>query len=389
MLQSFQKKLDPVLLACSLAGLILVSSFPFISDKPNRIVAGSLRNWWESNHDYSWLVPLSLVGLLICSLATWKHRVRLMGIFTAFGIFGIFQSIGSYASYVAASNSYARVSPASGAWLALAVLFSVILHIFSDQKNKLVEKSTAAIAVCLAVGIPIISGEMKHLSFALEWAQKQDRFMDEVWTHLALAFSSVAVSSLVGIPLGVMAVKLGRFENRIFSILNVVQTIPSIALFGLLITPLALLVTKVPILAEFGIQGIGWAPAFIALTLYGLLPIARNTYTGLKEMPPSILEAARGVGMTNRQIFFKVEVPITLPVILSGVRTACIQAIGNTTVAALIGAGGLGVFIFQGLGQSAEDLVLLGVLPVIFLAVTTDLLFQYLIRRPSPEVMND
>jgi osmoprotectant transport system permease protein len=130
------------------------------------------------------------------------------------------------------------------------------------------------------------------------------------------------------------------------------------------------------VLAALGISGIGLAPAVIALVLYSLLPIVRNTTEGLSSVSPAAIESAHGIGMTPGQVFWRIEAPLALPVFLSGLRIATVQAIGLTAVAALIGAGGLGTMMFQGLFANAHDLVLLGALPIIALALTTDTLLK-------------
>jgi osmoprotectant transport system permease protein len=155
-------------------------------------------------------------------------------------------------------------------------------------------------------------------------------------------------------------------------VLNFLQTIPSLALFGFLIAPLSALRRSVPKLAALGIAGIGLAPALVALVLYALLPIVRNTATGLLEVDPAVLEAGRGIGLSRRQLFWQIELPLALPLFFAGLRIVTVQAIGLAVVAALIGAGGLGSFVFQGLGEYAVDLVLLGALPAIFLALFAD-----------------
>lgn len=166
-----------------------------------------------------------------------------------------------------------------------------------------------------------------------------------------------------------------------FSVLNIIQTIPSIALFGLLIAPLAGLAQAWPWLGTLGISGIGVAPALIALVLYALLPLVRSVVAGIEQVPQPVIEAARGVGMTQSQILRKVELPLALPVVLSGVRIVAVQTVGMAVIAALIGAGGFGAIVFQGLLSSALDLVLLGVIPVVVMAVTVDTLFKFLVSR--------
>ncbi|MDR9441029.1 MAG: ABC transporter permease, partial [Halomonas sp.] len=170
-----------------------------------------------------------------------------------------------------------------------------------------------------------------------------------------------------------------------FGVLNFLQTIPSIALFGLLLAPLAWLSANVDWLAALGVSGIGWAPALLALVGYSLLPMVRNTFVALEAVEPAVIDAARGMGMSRGQVFRQVRLPLALPLILEGIRITTIQAIGLTAVAALIGAGGLGTFIFQGLGQAAMDLVLLGALPILVLALFVDALLGALteILRPG------
>ncbi len=150
------------------------------------------------------------------------------------------------------------------------------------------------------------------------------------------------------------------------------QTIPSIALFGLLIGPLTALGAALPWLHDIGLTGIGFYPAVIALTLYGLLPIARSTEAGILSVPAAAIETARGMGMTRLQILAWVSVPLALPVLLAGLRVVTVQLIGLAVVAALIGAGGFGAFVFLGLGQTATDLVLLGALSAIAIAIVAD-----------------
>ncbi|MGA8402329.1 MAG: ABC transporter permease, partial [Stellaceae bacterium] len=167
-----------------------------------------------------------------------------------------------------------------------------------------------------------------------------------------------------------------RVEAPLFAALSLLQTVPSIALFGLLIAPLSGLADAFAVLGRLGIGGVGPAPAIIALVLYALLPVARSTLAGIGGVSTASIDAARGMGMTPRQIFWQVEAPLAAPVLLAGLRIVTVQAIGLAVVAALIGAGGLGTFVFDGLGQYATNLVLLGALPAIVLALAADFLLR-------------
>jgi len=189
--------------------------------------------------------------------------------------------------------------------------------------------------------------------------------------HLLLVGTSIAIATLVGIPLGILITRRANLRQPILGVANILQTIPSLALFGLLL--------PVPI-----IGGIGIVPAIVALTLYSLLPIIRNTYTGITGIDPAIREAGRGMGMTSRQMLLQVEIPLALSVILAGVRLATVIAIGIATIAAAIGAGGLGVFIFRGISVVNNQLLLAGAVPAAFLAILAEFAIGWLERLLTP-----
>ncbi|MEG4392510.1 ABC transporter permease [Microcoleus sp. BROC3] len=177
--------------------------------------------------------------------------------------------------------------------------------------------------------------------------------------HLYLVTVAIFIAIIVGIPLGILATRKPKLKKPILGFANIMQTIPSLALFGLLI--------PLPVLG-----GIGARTAIIALTLYSLLPIIRNTYTGIVGVDPAIAEAGRGMGMTDMQLLWQVEIPLALGVILAGVRVAAVIAIGLATIAAAIGAGGLGVFIFRGVATVNNQLLLAGAIPAALMALAVD-----------------
>ena len=207
----------------------------------------------------------------------------------------------------------------------------------------------------------------------------------ESWAmrSVGLAFGSVAVATVIGIPIGVLCYKVRPVRAAVLNTLNIVQTIPSIALFGLLIAPLAWVAANIPGASSIGISGIGVAPALVALFAYSLLPVVSNTVVGLQSCPPSAVDAAKGMGMTSAQRLFAVELPLAFPVILTGIRIVLVQNIGLATIAALIGGGGFGVFVFQGIGQTAMDLVLLGAVPTVALAFAAAVVLDAVVEMTS------
>ncbi|MBS9402487.1 ABC transporter permease [Halomonas sp. TRM85114] len=222
------------------------------------------------------------------------------------------------------------------------------------------------------------------LALLQEFRGRSDQFVSAVLYHLALVGAAVGTSLVLGVALALAMRRFPTLQRAGFGVLNFLQTIPSLALFGLLLAPLAWLAANVEWVSTLGVRGIGWAPALIALVAYSLLPMVRNTFVALSQVDPGVIESARGMGMSHVQVFLQVRLPLALPVMLEGVRITTVQAIGLTAVAALIGAGGLGGFIFQGLGQAAMDLVLLGALPILGMALVADALLGALSERLRP-----
>lgn len=184
----------------------------------------------------------------------------------------------------------------------------------------------------------------------------QAEILDQTVEHLGLTFTALLIAVAFGIPLAIACTRNRTIAGPVLGTVGVIQTIPSIALLGFMI----------PLL------GIGALPAIVALFLYALLPIVRNTYAGIDEVEPSVVEAARGMGMTDRQILTKVELPLAMPVIFAGIRTATVINVGVATLCALIGAGGLGEFIFRGIALNNSIMILAGALPAALLAIFFD-----------------
>jgi osmoprotectant transport system permease protein len=283
------------------------------------------------------------------------------------------------ARLVATATPIARTSLAGGFWIIELAAALACGDALRRLGAGLWTKAVIILAIAAALIFAASLGVFDQLSLAKEAANRREAFVDAVERHGFLVLLSVLLALVIGVPLGVAARRQPRWRATIFGVLDIIQTIPSIALFGLLIGPLAALSGAFPALRTVGISGIGVAPAIIALVLYSLLPMARGAYAGLESVPTSVIDTARGMGMTARQILLRVEAPIALPVLLSGLRIVTVQAIGLAVVAALIGAGGLGSFVFLGLGQRALDLMLLGAVPTIFMALAVDFIFQLLL----------
>ncbi len=179
--------------------------------------------------------------------------------------------------------------------------------------------------------------------------------------HIELALLALILSNLIAIPVGILLTRHRNWSEAVIGFAGIFQTIPSLALLGFMI----------PLL------GIGYIPAIVALTIYGVLPILRNTYTGIVGVNPAVIEAGIGMGMTSRQVLFMVELPMALSIIMAGIRTATVMMIGVATLAALIGAGGLGDLIFRGIAMVNSELILAGAVPAALLAI----IFDYVLKQ--------
>src|SRR5215475_9612856 len=199
-------------------------------------------------------------------------------------------------------------------------------------------------------------------------ASHRVEILEATLAHLLLVVVSMAIAILIGVPLGMILVKRKQLRAIALAFASTLQTIPSLALFGFLI-PLPFL------------GGIGAHTAIMALVLYALLPILRNTYVGLTSIDPAILEAAEGMGMTEQQILFRVRLPLASSFIMAGIRTATVITIGVATIAASVGAGGLGTFIFRGVAMVSDAVILAGAIPAALLALAADAALGLLERR--------
>jgi osmoprotectant transport system permease protein len=277
---------------------------------------------------------------------------------------------------VAGGPPLASVSLGAAFWVMFGSAALVLVDALQRAEAGGVTQLLAAVLVVAGFAALAEAGWFDALSLVREYASRRDVFAAAMFRHIVLVVAAIVPALVIGVPLGLLALRCKRVEAPLFAVLNLLQTVPSIALFGLLIAPLSGLAAVFPALGALGIGGVGPAPAIIALVLYALLPIARNTLAGIDGVSPAALDAARGMGMSRRQIFWQIETPLALPVLLAGLRIVTVQAIGLAVVAALIGAGGLGTFVFEGLGQYATNLVLLGALPAIALALAADFLLR-------------
>ncbi|HEX6441459.1 MAG TPA: ABC transporter permease [Stellaceae bacterium] len=368
----------PVLIAASAAAVLGTG---FLSLAPNRLLSGRpVALWAATNAGLVALITLCAAVMLAIAFRLPRPAIyRAAALVAAVLVLAVLFAAGQGAAELATTAPpRARVSLGAGFWVLFGAAGLMLIDALQRADTGLAARLGTAAAFALAFLLMAKTGLFDALSLAKEYETRRDFFTSALVRHIVLVAAAVGPAVAIGFPLGVLAARRPQIRGPVFAILNLLQTIPSVALFGLLIVPLSALATALPLLAAIGVGGIGPAPAIIALILYALLPVVRNSMAGIDGVDPGVIDAGRGMGMTPRQLFWRAELPLAAPVLLAGLRIVIVQAIGLAVVAALIGAGGLGTLVFEGLGQYAADLVLLGALPAITLALAADFLLQTL-----------
>ena len=368
---------------------LAAGALPFVNFAPNRLVSGEGRALWQvwSFSPALLLLPLCLLIGLTVARGRWALAATLVACELLFA--ALVWSAGLAASHLASSESpLARTAVGSGLWLWLALCLLACSDAIRRLSPQPLWRWLLQVQIWILPLLLLFSGELNSLSLLKEYANRQDVFNAALAQHLTLLVGTLVPALLIGVPLGILCYRRPPTQGAVFAVLNVIQTVPSVALFGLLIAPLAGLTRAWPWLSSLGIAGTGMTPALIALVLYALLPLARGVVAGLSQVPTEVLESADAMGMNTRQRFWQIQLPLALPVLLRGLRVVAVQTVGMAVIAALIGAGGFGALVFQGLLSSALDLVLLGVIPTIMLAVVVDALFALwiaLLRRRTDD----
>jgi osmoprotectant transport system permease protein len=381
---------NSVSLVLSLAALAAVLGMPFLRVAANRLVSGEpvFLGAMLDGPARAWVMVLLALLVLMVLLSLVQPRRTLLWLQASVAlalIGGALVLAGMHASHVAHTQPpYARTSFGGAWWVLVALACLTAQHTVQRLQLAGIARTSLLLASGMAIVGLLLSGGCNDLSIMKEFANQSDILWTATARHVLIVSLALLPTLLIGVPLGWWAYRTQAARQALFAVLNVVQTIPSIALFGLLMAPLALLAAQFPVLAQAGMSGVGLLPGVIALTLYALLPVARGAVAGLEHVPSSVRDAALGLGMSQAQLFKQVELPLALPVLLTGVRTAAVQAVGLASVTALIGAGGLGAIMFEGLFSGAQDLVVLGVLPIVALAVLTDAFFKLLVRLVQP-----
>ncbi|MBL8594932.1 MAG: ABC transporter permease, partial [Devosia sp.] len=309
-----------------IAALAAIAAFlPFAAFRANRIVLGEAKGLFAAlpGWEAAVLAAVLAAGIGIALFRTptlWRLAASLVVLAL------LFVAIGHAGTFLTPpGDKIARVSPGAGFWLLIFAFALLAADAIARLKLKPWTRIAVLAAVAVFLAVLLGSGTLNDLSILREYANRGDTFWREAQTHLALALGSLAAATVAGIPIGILCHRSDAWRAPVLNVLNAIQTIPSIALFGLLIAPLAWVAANIPGASAVGISGIGAAPAMVALFAYSLLPVVANTVVGLDGVPAAANDAAKGMGMTDRQRLVTVEFPLAFPVILTGIRIVLVQ----------------------------------------------------------------
>lgn len=369
-----------VVLALGGVALLALASLDVVRIQPNRIVSGTGYGLFEGVGALPpLLAALPLAIVMGLALRPGHGRNQAMLALSALMLAALPWGVGLFINQVIdPAPSAARAALSGATWLLVFSLILMVIDLRQRLHSGVIVTSVIASVSLGSLSLALLSGTLDRLSLVQEYIVRREAFADAIANHLALVGIAVGSSLVIAVALALWMRRMPAVRQGVLGVLSFIQTIPSLALFGLLLAPLAWLAARYPLLGDLGVQGIGWAPALLALVGYSLLPMTRNTYIALEGVSDDVIEAARGVGMAPLQVFFQIRLPLAMPLLIEGIRITTVQAIGLTAVAALIGAGGLGTFIFQGLGQAAMNLVVLGALPIVVMAMLVDALLKAL-----------
>jgi len=380
---SLVQRSNPVLALYVALAIGAAGGLPFLRLAPNRLLSGEpvyVSDVWQQLGRQQIDALLLALAVLLC-VAFWQPSKRLIQalliLTMAASLSALWLLAGQFASSATqAENPLIRTTLGAGFWTMAAMAWLIALDAMTRVQLTTLPRLFLQSAFFLPLLLSLNEGQ--HLSIAQEYANQSDVLGPAILRHLQIVFLAVVPALVIGLLLAWRMTRTQSLRQALFPILNVIQTIPSIALFGLLMAPLAWLAVQLPALGRAGISGVGISPAVIALFMYALLPIVRSALAGLEQVPTEAVNAARAMGMSAGQLLWQVELPLALPVLLIGLRSAVVQTTGLAAVSALVGAGGLGQIMFDGLFSAANELVILGVIPIVLLAMMADTFFKVL-----------
>ncbi len=357
----------------ALIGALAALAGPYAWFRPNRIVDGTAATAFEAAGPAGWLVVALWVAAGILALrAPGKLRGFAQAACATGGLLLGLAAVGvAAAAFAETGGPVTRTSLGAAFYVSVLALYLVVYSAARSAGSPLV---SAALVWLPAAGLVVLAsaGLLSELGIVREWELARTLFAREAPRHLFYALGATGGAMLLGIPAGILASRRTKTEALIMGGLSIGQVFPALAFVGIMMPLLGALGSRVPALGAIGVSGIGWAPVYIVLLVYALFPITRNTLVAIRQLDPAVLDSAAGMGMGRWRTLLEVELPLAFPVVLAGIRVALVQSTAGAIIAAFVGGGGLGRIVFFGLEQTSMDLVLVGVLPIVALALVFD-----------------
>lgn len=363
-------------LRVGLAGLATVALYAgtWLSVAPNRLMPGQGFAAPAALGASAHAVPailLAMIGAALLPLSSTRRLTLRFGLILSLLVALLILSGLSAATLLEGRPPAARVMVGAGFFTVIGCLALLLL----DDARALPPTRIAwmAAAAALALTLARRGGAFEALSIFVEYRARTDAFHAAMARHLALSLAALGTALSISIPLGWLAFRHPRIRAGVDAGLSGIQVVPAVALFGLLVSLLSLALAAFPSLRVLGLAAIGPTPALIGVAAYLALPLTRGVVSGLAAADPALIETAKGMGMTEARIVGEVRLPLGLPVFVAGLRLAAVQSIGLVTLGGLIGAGGFGAVVFEGMAQFAPHLIILGSAPVVAIAILADL----------------
>lgn len=369
-----QERAKVVAVAGSALGIAAAFATHGLLLRANRIDRGDPVSLAKAFDAWGWALVALWAAAALISVSKLPERPRGTVVTLAAGlvpVLVVWRTGHAADAWASASGDIARTSVGWAFWVTLFASYVVVFAATAWLPPGWPRTALSYLPVAGVLGL-VASGALAETGIAREYLNNTENFWREFRLHLTYVGASVGLGLVSGLVLGVAAARRRSIEPAVFGVLNVAQVLPTLAFIGLLNPVLSSLSEAVPLLERMGVRGVGWAPVIIVLSAYAVYPIARNTHAAIVSLDQEVVDAARGVGMGRGRLLFELELPLALPVIVAGLRVALVQTTAGAIIAGLVGGGGLGIFVFLGASETANDLILLGVLPIVALALFFD-----------------
>jgi osmoprotectant transport system permease protein len=368
-------------LAFAGAAVVALAVLPTLSVAPNRLLPGRPVAAADALGIWHFGAAALVIGAELLSRSAADSARRMAPVLTLAALLGMLAVAGRAAEAALAGHPpSARAALGAGFWLGGAALLALA---WEQARFAVPRSGPFLVSAVLFLGLAalVTAGFLDHLSLVVEARARSQALQAAILEHLVLSAGALALALAGTLPVAALSLAAPRPAAAAQTALSIVQIIPAVALFALLLPLIAALLVQMPILRQIGIRAIGPAPALIGVAAYCALPLLRGLVGGLHSPDPAVLESGRAMGFSRWRLLVAVRLPLGWPVLASALRVAAVQSIGLVTLGGLIGAGGLGALVFEGMAQFATDLILLGALPIVVLALVADAILGLALPR--------